>query len=156
MGTKAAPPYANFFMGCQEETIRETFIWAIPFWKRFIDDIFLIFLGTSNQLQSLQDFMNHPHPYNQVHLSTLHPTNILPRNEDSDWRKLQTFHNTVQKTHWLRGTSTLSLQPLTQIQRKHRFFTSSQIQLPHCRWSLTTKRTQFSCNISPCQRISIR
>ena len=99
MGTKAAPPYANFFMGRQEETIRETFIWAIPFWERFIDDIFLIFLGTTNQLQSLQDFMNHPHPHNQVHLSTLHPTNILPRNEDSDWRKLQTFHNTVQKTH---------------------------------------------------------
>ena len=62
MGTKAAPPYANFFIGHQEETIRETFIWAIPFWKRFIDDIFLIFLGTTNQLQSLQNFMNHPHP----------------------------------------------------------------------------------------------
>ena len=62
MGTKAAPPHANFFMGCQEETIRETFIWPIPFWKRFIDDIFLIFLGTTNQLQSLQDFMNHLHP----------------------------------------------------------------------------------------------
>ena len=62
MGTKAAPPYVNLFMGRQEETIRETFIWAIPFWKRFIDDIFLIFLGTTTQLQSLQDFMNHLHP----------------------------------------------------------------------------------------------
>ena len=62
MGTKAAPPYANLFMGCHEETIQEAFIWAIPFWKRFIDDIFLIFLGTDSQLQSLQDFMNHLHP----------------------------------------------------------------------------------------------
>ena len=62
MGTKAAPPYVNLFMGRQEETIRETFIWAIPSWKRFIDDIFLIFLGTTNQLRTLQDFMNDLHP----------------------------------------------------------------------------------------------
>ena len=62
MGTKAAPPYANLFMGRHEETIREAFIWAIPFWKRFIDDIFLIFLGTTEQLQSMKDFMNNLHP----------------------------------------------------------------------------------------------
>ena len=62
MGTKAAPSYANFFMDRHEETIREAFIWPIPFWKRFIDDIFLMFLGTISQLQSLQDFMNHLHP----------------------------------------------------------------------------------------------
>ena len=57
-----APPYANLFMGRHEETIREAFIWAIPFWKRFIDDIFLIFLGTTEQLQSMKDFMNNLHP----------------------------------------------------------------------------------------------
>ena len=62
MGTKAAPPYANLFMGRHEETIQEAFIWAIPFWKRFIDDIFLIFLGTTKQLQSMKDFMNNLHP----------------------------------------------------------------------------------------------
>ena len=62
MGTKAAPQYTNLFMGCQEETLRKAFILAIPFWKRFINDIFLIFLGTTNQLQSLQDFMNYLHP----------------------------------------------------------------------------------------------
>ena len=62
MGTKAAPPYANLFMGRHEETIREAFIWAIPFWKRFIDDIFLIFIGTTKQLQSLKDFLNKLQP----------------------------------------------------------------------------------------------
>ena len=62
MGTKAAPPYANLFMGRHEETIREAFIWAILFWKRFIDDIFLIFIGTTKQLQSMKDFMNNLHP----------------------------------------------------------------------------------------------
>ena len=45
MATNAAPTYANLFMGRHEETIREVFVWAIPFWKRFIDDIFLIFIS---------------------------------------------------------------------------------------------------------------
>ena len=71
MGTKVAPPYANLFMGRHEETIREAFIWAIPFWKRFIDDIFLIFLGTTEQLQSLKDFMNNLHPTIKFTFDTL-------------------------------------------------------------------------------------
>ena len=31
METKATPPYANLFMGRHCETIREAFIWVIPF-----------------------------------------------------------------------------------------------------------------------------
>ena len=58
MGTKAAPPYANLFMGRHEETIWEAF----TFWKRFIDDIFMIFIGTNKQLQSMKDIMNTLHP----------------------------------------------------------------------------------------------
>ena len=61
MGTKAVSPYANLFIGRHQETICEVFIWAFLFWKTFIDDIFMIFLGTTNQLPSLQDFMNHSH-----------------------------------------------------------------------------------------------
>ena len=61
MGIKATPPYVNIFMDENEETVREVFIWAILFWKRFINDIFVIFLVTTNQLQPLQDFMNHLH-----------------------------------------------------------------------------------------------
>ena len=53
-GTKPALPYANLFMGCHEETIEEVIIWAIPFWKRFLDNIFLIFLGTIKELQSME------------------------------------------------------------------------------------------------------
>ena len=62
MGAKAAAPYVKLFMGCHEEIIREAFIWATLFWKWLISDIFMIFLGTTNQFQSLQDFMNHLHP----------------------------------------------------------------------------------------------
>ena len=62
MRTKAAPPYANFFVVRHGETIQEAFIWAIPFWKKFIHDIFLIFQGIMSQLHFLEDFMNHLHP----------------------------------------------------------------------------------------------
>ena len=62
MGTKTAPRYANFLMGHHKETIREAFIWAIPFLKRFIGNVLLIFLGTNEQLQSMKDFMNNLHP----------------------------------------------------------------------------------------------
>ena len=50
MSTRAAPLYANLFMGRQKESICEIFIWGILFWKGFIDDIFLIFVGTITQL----------------------------------------------------------------------------------------------------------
>ena len=62
IGTKAAPPYDNLFMGRHKEATQEAFIWAISFWERFIDDLFLIFLGTTEQLQSMKNFMNNLHP----------------------------------------------------------------------------------------------
>ena len=62
MGIKATPPCANLFRGHHKEAIWEAFIWAIPYWKRFIDDSFLIFLGTTKQLQSMKNFINNLHP----------------------------------------------------------------------------------------------
>ena len=58
MGTRMAPPYANLFMGKEEHTIILTFSHLIYFWKRFIDDVFFIFLGSHSQLKSLMTFMN--------------------------------------------------------------------------------------------------
>ena len=49
-------------MDHHEQTTQEAFIWAIIFWIRFIDNIFTTFLGTINQPQSLEDFMNHLQP----------------------------------------------------------------------------------------------
>ena len=58
MGTRMAPPYANLFMGKEERNIILTFLHLIYFWKHFIDDIFLIFLGSYSKLKSLMSFMN--------------------------------------------------------------------------------------------------
>ena len=54
MGTSMPPPpspYANLFMGKEKCTIVLTFLHLIYFWKRFLDDIFFIFLGSHFQLQ---------------------------------------------------------------------------------------------------------
>ena len=45
-------------MGKEEHTIILTFLHLIYFWKRFIDDIFFIFLGSHSQLNSLMTFIN--------------------------------------------------------------------------------------------------
>ena len=58
MGTRMAPPYINLFMGKEELTINLTFLHLIHFMKRFIVDIFIIFLGSHFQLKSLMTFMN--------------------------------------------------------------------------------------------------
>ena len=56
MGTRMAPPYTNLFMGEEQHTIILTFFLLIYFWRRFIDDIFFIFLGSHSQLKSLMTF----------------------------------------------------------------------------------------------------
>ena len=58
MGTKMPPLCANIFMRKEERTIILTFLYLIYFWKRFISDIFFIFLGSHSQLKSLVIFMN--------------------------------------------------------------------------------------------------
>ena len=45
-------------MGKEERIIILTFLHLIYFWKRSIDDIFFIFLGSHSQLKSLITFMN--------------------------------------------------------------------------------------------------
>ena len=62
MGTKIAARYVNLLMGKEERTIILTFLHLIYFWKRFIDDIFFIFLGSHSQLNSLMTFMNRISP----------------------------------------------------------------------------------------------
>ena len=62
MGAKTALPRANLFMDHETKTILKVFLWTIFFRKRFMGNIFLIFLGPTNQLQSIRDFMSHLYP----------------------------------------------------------------------------------------------
>ena len=65
MGTRMASPYAKLFMGerkklfiKEERIIILTFLHLIYFWKRFIGDIFFIFLVSHSQLKSLMTSIN--------------------------------------------------------------------------------------------------
>ena len=62
MGTKMAPAYANLFMGSLEPTLIGMGGDNILLWRRFIDDIFLIWLGTADQLTRYLGDINQVHP----------------------------------------------------------------------------------------------
>ena len=124
-------------------------IWAIPFWKRFIDDIFLIFIGTTKQLQSMKDFMNNLHPTikftfehstqeisfldMKIHIRTDHKLSTTLYRKPTDCAALLHFHS----NHSLKCKE-------------------SPVFSQALRYNLTTKRTWFSYNISPCQKIPSR
>jgi hypothetical protein len=64
-GVKLAPPYACIAMGEFEDRLfenteseNEEFITAIKLWKRFIDDIFMIFKGTEQVCEQFVDWLN--------------------------------------------------------------------------------------------------
>ena len=59
MGTKMAPAYANIFMGQIEPKLIALAPTNIAMWKRFIDDIFIIWMGNESDLKK---FINRAHP----------------------------------------------------------------------------------------------
>ncbi|CAJ0955116.1 unnamed protein product [Ranitomeya imitator] len=62
MGAAFAPSYANLFLGAWERNIFFSrpiaFIEKVLFWVRFIDDIFLIWQGTEQDLLAFLDILN--------------------------------------------------------------------------------------------------
>ena len=62
MRTRMAPPYANLFMGVLEDVFRGTIPELNQFWKRFIADIFFIFVGSEQRLKDICKQMNSSHP----------------------------------------------------------------------------------------------
>ena len=61
MGTKMAPAYANLFMGKIEDQLRSIGGDNILLWKRFIDDIFLVWTGTEDELRMFLSDINKVH-----------------------------------------------------------------------------------------------
>ena len=74
MGTKLAPSYANLFMSKFEQDYVYTYHLQPTLWKRFIDDIFLIW---PHVMDSLTEFMLH---LNTVH-SALKFTSVISSSE---------------------------------------------------------------------------
>ena len=81
MGTIAAPTFANLFMGKIDKMIKQCayrgIINLIYFYKRFIDDILVIWCGTEQEFLDFMQRINalHPtikftHEYNYIEKST--------------------------------------------------------------------------------------
>jgi hypothetical protein len=62
MGTRAAPTFANIFMSKIDKLILDASNSCILFFKRFIDDIFLLWTGTESQFLTFMDEINSLHP----------------------------------------------------------------------------------------------
>ena len=66
MGTRVAPTYANLFMGKLEKILLskcpENLKQYLHTWKRFIDDIFIIWSGSCSQFEDFFKFINSYHP----------------------------------------------------------------------------------------------
>ena len=61
MGTKMAPAYANIFMGSLEPILMKEGEPHILLWKRFIDDIFIAWMGTKEQFLNFMERINSIH-----------------------------------------------------------------------------------------------
>ena len=64
-GVKLAPPYACLGMGKFEETVFNAnfdLLDRILLWKRFIDDILMLFRGSKQECQELVNWLNSLHP----------------------------------------------------------------------------------------------
>ena len=62
MGTKLAPSYANLFMTQFEDKYAYTYPLQPQLWKRFIDDIFVIWPHGMNSLMKFIEHLNTVHP----------------------------------------------------------------------------------------------
>ena len=66
MGTRSAPTIANIFMGAIEKKILNQSPLSLhifdQFWRRFIDDVLLIWTGSEIQLKEFLTFINSLHP----------------------------------------------------------------------------------------------
>ena len=63
MGSPMAPNYAHLYVGYMEKqsifnSFKNVFLPHIIIWKRYIDDIFVLWRGDAKQLQAFHAFLN--------------------------------------------------------------------------------------------------
>ena len=62
IGTKMAPPYAIIFMSDLEEKILKDYDKKPLTWRRYIDDIFMLWQDGEKELEKFLEFLNFYHP----------------------------------------------------------------------------------------------
>ena len=78
MGTKMAPAYANIFMGTLESRILSEINPSLIHWKRYIDDIFLVWTDTKESLEQFIKSINGLHRASTSSLNFQHISRPMP------------------------------------------------------------------------------
>ena len=106
MGTKMAPSFANIFMGALEQTLLSSSPdHLIPLlWKRFIDDIFLIWTHGEASFQSFIQHLNSFHP--TIKFEVTHSTKSV---HFLDTTVYITPQNTLETTLYIKPTDRMPL-----------------------------------------------
>ena len=77
MGTKMAPPYANLFLGYLEtsQILNSEYKKHLKIYLRFLDDIFILWTGTENEMQNFFKHLNKIHP--TIKFTFMHSNNEI-------------------------------------------------------------------------------
>ena len=133
MGTRMAPSYANLFMASLEKQILNTAPSQLKplIWKRYIDDIFMIWSHGESSLQNVLHHLNSFHPTIKFqHWNSTNPSNSLTQLSTSP-------HNDPSKP------PSTSNQPT-----RASYCTPLPITHPRARWEQYTARPS-NTDISP-------
>ena len=87
MGMKPAPDYANIFMAKIDKSISEIADqnkdkFTLKFYKRFLDDIYILFNGSNKHLHEFLQMCNQINPHIKFTITHSTPYNITPNGED--------------------------------------------------------------------------
>ncbi len=93
MGTRMAPSYANIFMHRIERKIRRYYPLKPKLWKRYIDDIFMIWQHGETNLRHFLDFINHQH--DTIKFTMEYDTNRIPFLDVMVYKKEDKIETTI-------------------------------------------------------------
>ena len=98
MGTKLAPSFANIFMGWFEDGFVYTYKLQPLLWKRYIDDIFIVWQHGENELDEVVRHLNDQHK-------------TIKFTKESSSQSINFLDITVKFTHDDKITTTLYCKP---------------------------------------------
>ena len=127
MGTKMAPAYANLFMGKIEIKL-QAMTDKIFIWKRFIDDIFIIWTGTKNELEQFI------HKANAMHKTIKFTFEV-------DETSLTFLDTTVYKGPTFTDTNTLDIKTHIKATNKQLYVQATSYHPLSCKEGITKGET---------------
>ena len=129
MGTKMAPAYANLFMGELEPKLIKLNSKAILIWKRFIDDIFIVWTDTESALDTFIENINKVH-------------HTIKFTHEQSTEELTFLDTTVYKGPKFHETGLLDVKTNIKPTNKQLYVHKTSYHPESCKNAITTGETQ--------------